>query len=266
MAAPFRTVGLWPAALRDLWRHRVTTMSAVVGAVAAALAQRLAWRGAGAALAAGLQADRPSELVYAGEQAFLLLACGLASATLLATVTRAAALCCYGGGRARAGLERAPALLAISLLELLLLGTLAGAATLLLVRALPHYDTEAPWRVPAAALLRTRGLRAACASALVAPLLPPALLAVAAARVAQSLVARGLPLGLALVHGCDFTLRRFPSLVRLALSALALTSPLFLLAVWAPFPLAAALLTLGGLWGYAALIRLVGADPRLASG
>jgi hypothetical protein len=260
IAAPYRIRSFWRAALSDLWRHRLATTLALLGAAAAAIAGRLAWRGAFAAFDS-LAADRPTELVYAAQRALLILASGLASALLLAAVTRAAALSAYGGGRARDGLTLAPALLAISLLELLLLGTLAGAATLLLTRALYHSGSADP-----AALANARALRAACASALVGPLVPPALLAFAAARVAQSLVARGLPLGLALVHGCDFTLRRFPALVRLGLSALLITSPLLLAAALAPFPLDAPLLALASLWSYAALIRLVGADPRLAHG
>jgi hypothetical protein len=231
-----------------LWRHREATLLALLGAITAELALRLALAGA----AAALSADRPRGLAAAAGRATLILASGFGSALLLGACTRAAALCRYGGGRARDGLRRVPALLAVSLLELLLLGTLASALVLGGLRLLPYYGTVTQ--------------RAACATALLAPLLPAALLTFAVARVAQGLVARGLPLGLALLYGCDFTLRRLPSLTRLGLSAVGVTSPLLLAALLAPALLRPAALALASLWSYAALIRLVGADARLAHG
>jgi hypothetical protein len=238
-------------ALRDLGRHAGATLLAVGGAIAAALVARVAVSGAQAALL-HLIADRPLEPSYAGERAILILGSGLVSALLIGVISQAAALCSYGGGKARDGLSRTPALLAIAGLELSLQGTLAVASLLLFVRHLPHSGTA--------------GQLALRATALLAPLLPAALVAFVVARVGQSLVARGLPFGLALIHGCDFTLRRFPSLVRLGLGLLAATMPLWLAAVLLPFPLRTALLALAGLWSYAALIRLVGADARLALG
>ncbi|MGZ3429631.1 MAG: hypothetical protein ACXVCV_23435, partial [Polyangia bacterium] len=104
------------------------------------------------------------------------------------------------------------------------------------------------------------------AALLLLPSLALALAVFAASRVAQTVIARGLPPAAALAHGYDLLLRRFPSLVRLALAGTIATSPLVAAALWMPFPLGAALAGAAALWLYAALATLVGRDGRLALG
>jgi len=87
-----------------------------------------------------------------------------------------------------------------------------------------------------------------------------------ASRVAQTVIARGLPPAAALAHGYDVALRRLPSLTRLGLCGGLVTAPFWIGALLLPFGLAALVLALPALWLYAALTRLVGADGRLSMG
>ena len=87
-----------------------------------------------------------------------------------------------------------------------------------------------------------------------------------ASRVAQTVIARGLPPAPALAHGYDLALRRVPSLTRLLVLGGAVTAPFWIGAIFLPFALAALTAALPALWLYAALTRLVGADGRLRGG
>ncbi len=230
----------------ELWRAPAPTFLALAGALAAALAVRAAWLRAGEAL----DADRP------GRALWTLLA-GSGAAALLADATRAAALSAYAGApRSLArtvalGLRRTPAMISVRAVELLVYVTLAFGEAFVLVRALPPVGPDPTREALAAALC-------------LAPALALALVVFVASRVAQTLIARGLPPAPALAHGYDVVLRRFPSLARLGLFAVACTAPFWIIAFLAPAPLDGLVLGLAALWLYAALAALVGRDGRLA--
>ena len=232
---------------RELWRAPLLTLAAVGGAMTAALAVRAAWSGAGAALEAG----------HPGRAALTWLS-GASLAALLVEVTRAAALTAYAGpprplGQTLAlGLERTPGMLGVGAVELFIYLALGAANLSVLARI----------RQPAAA----PSDQALLAATLLLPSQVLAVLVFGAARVAQTLIARGLPPATSLVHGCDVVLRRFATLVRLALLGALAVAPLLAVAVWLPFALRAALASLAALWLYAALALLVGRDGRLSTG
>ena len=233
---------------RELWRAPAPTLAALVGTMTAALAARAAWLRAGQALLA----ERPGRAVFIG-------LVGASVAALLVDVTRAAALTAYAGpprslGRTLAlGLVRTPAMISVRAVELLIYFALALGDLFLLARGLARVGAD-----PTA--------QALAAATLLLPSLVLALVVFAASRVAQTVIARGLPAAVALVHGYDVVLRRFPSLARLALAGVIVAAPLLVAAAVLPFPLGAALAGLAALWLYAALAILVGRDGRLSSG
>jgi hypothetical protein len=144
-------------------------------------------------------------------------------------------------------------MIGVRAVELFLYYALGLGALFVLVRGLPPVGDE-----PA---------RLALAGALVAaPLLMLALIVFAASRVAQTLIARGLPPVPALAHGYDVALRRLPALLRIVVVGGLCALPLFVIAALLPFPLGSALVGLVALWLYAALTLLVGGDARLAGG
>jgi hypothetical protein len=98
------------------------------------------------------------------------------------------------------------------------------------------------------------------------PAVALALVTFAAARVAQTVIARGLPPAVALAGGFDVVFRRLPSLTRLGVFGALVTAPFWITAALMPFPLGSALVGAAALWLYAALSAAVGADARLATG
>lgn len=248
------------AGLRELGRWPLPTLLALVGALTAATAARVAWVRAGALWTAARGAGTPWPTVG---RALGLLLSGHAAAALLVDATRAAALSAYGLprpdgrlgllGPLRLGLARTPAMVSVRAVELTLYFALALGNLFVLARAL---GAAPPRPLP----------QALVATALLGPSLASAMLVFAAARVAQALIARGLPAAPALAHGYDVALRRFASLARLALLGLVATLPIHLAAAWLPTPAAAPLEALAALWVYAALVALLGRDPRLALG
>jgi hypothetical protein len=230
-----------------LLRHPLVTAAAVLATVTAALAVRAALT---RALCLTLLATDPAEALASAAAPLIL---GGAFAGLLLDAARATALSAYGAAPRSApallgdGLRRLPAFVAIGLLRrtvalVLLLGV--GACVL---------QSRRP----------VMGLA-------LAPALFVLLCQAAAARCAEVLIGRGLPLGRALVHGIDLALRRAPSLCRLAAAIGGLALPLVAAAAAARGLLGSAALTgaaaLVGLWGYASLGALIGRDPRLATG
>lgn len=232
----------------ELWRAPAPTFLALAGALAAALAGRAAWLRAADALAAA----RPG-------RALATLLVGLAAAALLADSTRATALVAYAGPPrpfARTlllGLARTPALLGVRAVELMVYAALALGELFLLGRGLLPLGHAA-------------GRQALAATACLAPALLVATGLFAAARVAQTLIARGLPPAPALAVGFDVVLRRFATLARLALLGVAAAAPLWTIGLFAPPPLGGLVTGFVALWLYAALVVLVGRDGRLALG
>ena len=181
------------------------------------------------------------------------------------------ALVAYAGPGRRAGrnpvwggLACTPAIVTLRALELLLYSMLLVGVGLALTK-----------------IVGVSTVRGAFAGALIiAPALALSLFIFAATRVAIVLAARGARAAPSLVRGCDLTLRRFPSLIRLALALAVATSPFTLGALVltiaahhtspnAAIALAlcrAVSLALAALWCYAALSALAGSDPRLAGG
>lgn len=233
---------------RELWRAPAATLLALAGALAAALAMRAAWLRAGETLEAG----EPGRALWT-----MLAGSGLAA--LLADATRAAALVAYAGpsrpfARTVAlGLRYTPAMISVRAVELTVYLALALGELFVLARGLPGVAGD-----PAPAAL--------VATLCLAPALLLGTIVWAASRVAQTVIARGLPPAAALAHGYDVTLRRFASLARLALVALPLTVPFLIVALVVPAPLGGLVSGLPALWLYAALATLVGADSRLALG
>lgn len=249
------------AALGDLARRPAATLLALSAAGAGALAVRAGWLRALQLAHAAHDAAAPGLLAA---RAVATLLAGAAVAGLLVDLGYAVALSAYASappsGRPaalflplRLGLMRTPGMVSVRAFEILVYATLATGELLLLGRGLP--------------MLGARPARLAAATALaLAPALVLSLYLFAAARVAQALIARGLPPIAALAHGVDVALRRFGTLAKLGLTALGWTLPLWLTALFVPSPLAALLLALATLWSYAALVRVVGADSRLGSG
>ncbi|HEX6835681.1 MAG TPA: hypothetical protein VF334_03860 [Polyangia bacterium] len=233
--------------LVELVRAPVPTAAALGGTVAGALAARAAWVAAGAALLA----DRPG-------RAIVTWLVGMSVAALVVDVTRAMALVAYAGpprplGRTLAlGLVRTPGMISVRAVELLLYFALGLGELFVLARGLPRLGDPAR--------------QALLATACLAPALALGLVVFAASRIAQTVIARGLPPAAALAHGYDVTLRRFPSLARLGLAGLVASAPSWIMAIWVPAPLGALAVGVAALWLYAALTRLVGRDPRLALG
>lgn len=233
---------------RELWRVPLPTAAALAGAVTAALAARAAHVRADQALHAG----RPG-------RALLVWLVGGALAALVVDVTRAAALVAYAGpprppsSTWLLGLLRTPGMISVRAVELLAYFTLALGDLFVLTRGLPRIGAA-----PAT--------QALLATMVLFPSLALALVLFGAARIAQTVIARGLPTAVALAHGCDVVLRRFASLSRLALAGSIAVAPLLAAALWLPFGLRAALLGLAALWLYASLATWVGRDGRLATG
>jgi hypothetical protein len=252
------------AAWDDLWRWPTVTLFALVAAATGALAGRAGWLRARHLLTAAVAPSASPAPASALVRAVGVLVAGAAVGALLVDVAVAAALCAYAGPPPPArrgrlwpplwrGLARTPAMITVRAVELFLYSTLAFGDLLVVSGALIHSD-----RVPSR--------QALLATAALAPSLLLASWTFAAARVAQTLVARGLSTAPALVHGLDLTLRRFASLARLGLLAWIVTAPLWISAALLPAAAAAPLWVLAALWPWAALARLVGRDPRLCFG
>ena len=143
-------------------------------------------------------------------------------------------------------------MISVRAVELLIYFALALGALFVVARALPPIGDN-PTRLALAGAL------------VVAPLATLALVVFAASRVAQTVIARGLPPAAALAHGYDLALRRLPSLLRLIVVGSLAATPLFIGAALLPFPLGSILVGLVALWLYAALSLLVGNDARLAT-
>jgi len=231
----------------ELVRAPVPTAAALLGSIAGALAARAAAVRAGEALLA----DRPG-------RAALTWLVGMSVAALVVDTTRAAALTAYAGPprpllRTFAlGLARTPGMISVRAVELLVYFALGLGAIFVLVRGLPRLGDD-PARL------------ALAGAPVLAPLLTLALIVFAASRVAQTVIARGLPPAVALAHGYDVTLRRLPALLRILVVGGLLGTPLLFVALLLPFPLGTALAALVALWLYAALTLVVGADSRLAT-
>jgi hypothetical protein len=221
---------------------------ALLGTLAGALAARAAWVRAGQALDAG----RPGRAVVT----WLV---GVGVAALLVDVTRAAALTAYAGPprplaqTVALGFLRTPGMISVRAVELLLYFALALGELFVLARGLPRLADE-----PA---------RQALVGALC---LAPALTLVAfifvASRIAQLVVARGLPAAPALASGYDVAQRRLGSVVGLGAFGAMCTAPFWISAPLLPIPLGALAIGVASLWLYAALAALVGSDSRLALG
>jgi hypothetical protein len=245
----------------DLSRARAATAAALLGTVAAALAVEVMLRAAGEDLRGLFGDDGTGQLLHA----ILVLLLGAALSSLLFDSARAVALTAYarpGQPWLLAGLSRVPGLLTVGAMEV----TIQSCLVLGLLK-LTGAAVDA--RSPLAAALAWAPVGCLCA------------ITFGAARIAQVLVARGVPPSAALVHGCDFVLRRISSLVRLALVlalwTLPLTVPAVLFGIGALVAvghatgalagaLGLALFELAALVGYAALAQLVGRDPRLITG
>jgi hypothetical protein len=255
------------AGWRDLWRSPAVTALALFGAMVAALAARAAAERAGTLWAAAF-----ADLDDGGERFFGLaaraLGCWLAGssvAALLVDITRAAALCAYAAppppdrgvahlmAPLRLGLVRTPGMISVRAVELLLYFALGLGELFVLARGLQRVGVD-----PAG--------QALAVTACLSPAIVIGVVVFAASRVAQALIARGLPPAAALAHGYDVVARRFASLVRLALAGGVATAPILIVALLMPFPLRALLFALAALWLYAALTTLVGRDGRLLTG
>ena len=225
--------------LRALVQAPAATATALLGTMAGALAARAAWVRAAEALAA----DRPG-------RAALVALVGLSLAALLVDVTRAAALTAYAEApkslsrTIALGLLRAPGMISVRAVELLVYFALALGEAFVLARALPRLGSD-PAR------------QATFASLCLAPALTLALVVFGASRVAQTEIARGLPAAAALAQGYDVALRRLGPLVALLLLGVVVTAPLWITALLLPFPLGAVAVGLAALWLYAALTALV---------
>jgi hypothetical protein len=256
--------------VKEAWREIVSRPGATLGAIAAHVVAALALSAASAkavrAIGAAIAAD---DLELAARGLGLLIIAG-GFAVLIVDVARMCALSAYAGARGTLeilsrGLARTPALITVRAVELTILGMLAFGAIVCIMRL--DDDMQA-------------GRAALTAAAVLAPVLVLAVITFAAGRVGIALAARGLKPAFALVHAFDLALRRFPSLLRLALRLCLATWPFLVtaaaltLAARPASPRAEALLgalrsgALGAaaLWGYAALVGFVGRDPRLARG
>jgi len=241
VASGWRTLIDWPSA----------TGLALFGSAVAQLALRAAFERSRVLSAVAL---RQLSLSVAA-QALLALLLGLSVAGLLSTVTRAAALAAYAappGTRPTrwAALRIMPALITLSAVEVAISLTLLGGAGLVLLETSP---------TPLVAAL------------VLAPPLFLVVILVAAARLASLAAARGAAPSTALVVGIELTLRRLPSLLRLAGWQLVHAVPLLglgaLAAVGAAFLHGAAALacqlllalctTTVVLWSYASLASFV---------
>jgi hypothetical protein len=241
---------LWRAAWHDLWRSPAVTLVALLAAVLGDLGVRLTIKSAA--------------MTYEGEPllAVTTVFIGLGFAGLLVDVARAAALSAYAGATPSqpslslaslwVGARRAPAMIAVRAVELTI-DLALGLGALMICGRLA--DGAAPPQRLAALGTLTLG-----------PALALALTTFAAARVAQTLVARGCSAAEALVHGYDFALRRLAVVARFALVLAPFGLALALLSALLPPLASAAVVALAVLWAYAALSRLVGKDPRLALG
>ena len=245
---PLRARSALARGWHELWRAPAPTFLALAGALTGALCARAAWLRAGQTFAA----DRPG-------RALVTLLAGTGAAALLADATRAAALSAYAGAprsfaaTVALGLRRTPAMISVRAVELLVYLALGLGELFVLARALPALG-----RLPAREAL----VGALC----LLPALALALVVFTASRVAQTLVARGLPPAPALAGGYDVVLRRLPSLARLGLFALLIAAPGWISAPFLPAPLGGLVVGFAALWLYAALATLVGRDGRLALG
>jgi len=264
------------AAWGDLWRWPLPTALALLTALTATLVVRagsvrahelVALAGAEGSGQSGLGLANTPGAWTALSRALALVLAAHALRALMRDMATAIALSAYGGPpppagtrtgfwpQARLGVERTPAMITIRALELLIYYALGVGSLFVLVGALRHAGSTA-----------ARQLLAPLAALALAPGLALALYTLAAARVAQALVARGLPAAAALVHGLDWTYRHAGLLARLVLATALVTAPLALGAALLPAPLGAPLWALGGWWAGAGRVRLVGADGRLRFG
>lgn len=233
--------------LVELVRAPAPTAIALAGTLAGALAARAAWVRAGEALVA----DRPGRALVAW-----LAGAGLAA--LVVDATRAVALTAYAGpprplGQTLAlGLRRTPAMISVRAVELTIYLALALGELFVLARGVAAGASPARQAFSGAVCLL--------------PGVALALVVFTASRLAQTLIARGLPPAVALAHGYDLALRRVPSLTRLGLRGGIATAPLWISAIFLPAPLGALAVAVAALWLYAALALLAGADARLALG
>lgn len=246
--------------LRALLTWPAATASALASAGTAALAASAGFRRAGLLLRRGLVEDSS---LLAPSFAVALLA--LLFGGLLLVLAEAIALSAAATPRAAGesplgrGLQRMPAMITLRAVETTVLMMLAIGAFAAIGRA----SALPPARAALAATL------------VLTPVVLVAGGAIAATRVGVALAARGVAPADALVRGLDVTLRRFPSLVKLALRLFAATLPLWLAALALALPhgaaplrhaLQAALWAAATLWCYATLSVWVGRDPRLAVG
>ena len=251
------------AGWRDLWRWRAPTLLALATATTGALAWRAAWTAVRTLVASAPESTTaPTALLV---HAAVVVVAGGAFAALLVDVGCAIALSAYAGaappvgergslvGTLRRGLARTPAMVMVRALELVVYATLLLAELVVLARLEPR-------------LYATPTQRALVTTLLLAPAIVVAIYLFLAARVAQTLIARGLGAATALTHGFDVALRRLQTLLRLGITASLWTAPLWLLSLVLPSPLAAPLTALAIVWSYAALVRVVGADGRLRGG
>jgi hypothetical protein len=246
--------------LRALCAWPTATGAALVASGTAALATSAGFRRAGILFRRGL--DEDSSLLGPALAVGLL---ALLFGGLLLVLAEAIALSAAATARAtgesplRRGLVRMPAMITLRAVEttVLMMLALGAFAAIGKASALP----------PAQAAL--------AATLVLAPVTIVGGATIAATRVGVALAARGLAPADALVRGLDVTLRRFPSLVRLALRIFAATLPLTLAAIALALPhsaapvrhaLQAALWAAATLWSYATLSVWVGRDPRLAVG
>lgn len=261
--APLKMTAALRAGWRDLWRWPTATSLALATAMVGGLASRAGWLRARQILLVARDPAAPTAALVA--RAVAVVVTGAALAALLVDLGCAVALCAYAGaappigqrgalvGPLRRGLVRLPAMLTIRGLELVIYATLALGEVALVARVQPlAYPSPAQ--------------RAWATTLLLAPAIVVAVYLFAAARVAQTLVARGLGAATALQHGLDVALRRLQTLARLAITASLWTAPLWLSAIVLPSPLGATLVALATVWSYAALVRVVGADGRLRGG
>ena len=245
-------------ALDDLRRAKLATALAWLAAFSAALVVEVAFGEARHDLRSLL-----TPLAQIGDlfHALFAILFGAALGSLLLDSARAWALVAYahpGQPFIALGLSRVPALITLTAVEV-------TVEMLLLLGLFLSLPLHAPFT----------------AALIAAPVLFLLLILFAAARVGLVLCARGVRPALALMHGFDVVMRRFPSLVRLflrvALYTLPLTIPALMLRLAAIFAresviniasrsLALALFELAALVGYAALGNFVGRDPRLTTG
>jgi hypothetical protein len=256
--------------VREAWRAIASRPGATLGAIAAHIVAALALSAASAKAVRAIGAAIAADDLELAARALGLLIIGGAFAVLIVDVARMCALSAYAGARGTLeilsrGLARTPALITVRAVELTILGMLAFGAIACVMRL----DDE-----------MQPGRASLVAAALLAPVIVVAIITFVAGRVGIALAARGLKPAFALVHGFDFALRRFPSLVRLGLGLFLAAWPFLVAAVALTIaalvvsPRAAALchalragaLGAAALWGYAALVGFVGRDARLSAG